>query len=189
MIKTHEAFDGIEMHIYDRTEFPALFGKAVKAAGGRYNDCRGHQHERYVVMPTKSWELATQIMRRFQPNTVILRGPTERYNDLCGARNSQWGRRAEDMVVRVAKNVPDVELLLQTAVEKRLAADPEASASSLRAEREYERAKMAREAEAARYQTRLENAAPALLAALRTLLAQTSNPEVQALVDSLERSA
>lgn len=57
-------------------DFPRRFGKRVKAAGGSYSSCRGHDHRRYVHLPLPGNEVLFNTLVCEQQNgcTVVVRG-------------------------------------------------------------------------------------------------------------------
>ena len=56
-------FSQIELHIHANPEFPRRFGKAVKAAGGRYSAARGNSDTRFVFLPIAQTLLIDQIIK------------------------------------------------------------------------------------------------------------------------------
>ena len=68
----------ITINLRNPEGFVAKWGKKVKAAGGKYQDCRGHQHLRYVYLPwTKQGrEVCDAICSAHpSPNTTIVVAP------------------------------------------------------------------------------------------------------------------
>lgn len=98
-VTLEEAYGELELHINDGGELPKLFGKAIKASGGRYSECRGNRHTRYVHIRTSKPELIDTVCRLFMPRTIILRGACHLMSDLKGLENSQFGRGRQDEVI------------------------------------------------------------------------------------------
>lgn len=72
----------VELHLYGNPTF-TKFAKQVKALGGHYSACRGHQQTRYVVLPwtEEGRKLANRLFAKYgTPSsgkkgvTVIARG-------------------------------------------------------------------------------------------------------------------
>jgi hypothetical protein len=70
--------ESIELHLSSSPLF-SKYAKKVKALGGRYTECRGHSHTRYVHLPLTSEgrSLANRLIAEFSARpatTVIARG-------------------------------------------------------------------------------------------------------------------
>lgn len=68
-----------EMHVTSRlANFPRRFGKRVRAAGGRFSECRGYNDTRFVHLPIDCLSIAEDILEaalgNFGRATVIIRG-------------------------------------------------------------------------------------------------------------------
>lgn len=72
-------FRWIELHVPDSDrELPKLFGKQLRANGGGYNECRGHQSDRFVKVRLDQpggLGLAEAILARKPATCIILRDP------------------------------------------------------------------------------------------------------------------
>lgn len=72
-------FRWLELHVPDSDrELPKLFGKQIKANGGNYNECRGHQSDRFVKVRLDrpgGLGLAEAILARKSATCVIMRDP------------------------------------------------------------------------------------------------------------------
>jgi len=73
--------EAVEMHLSRNPSLPKRFGKAIKAAGGRYNNCRGDSWKRYVTLPltVENRSLINRLLREYgrtgpKGTTVIARG-------------------------------------------------------------------------------------------------------------------
>jgi len=74
----------VELHLYGNPTF-TRFTKQVKALGGHYSACRGHQQTRYVVLPwtEAGLKLANRLFVKFGSGkkiTCIVRG-VDKYNE------------------------------------------------------------------------------------------------------------
>ena len=56
--------NAIEIHLKSSDTFCQRFGKRVRSAGGRYNDTRGHQNNRYVTVPCNFYKLNNKAYGR-----------------------------------------------------------------------------------------------------------------------------
>ncbi len=68
----------VELHLSSDPHFAKKYGKAVKALGGRYSECRGHSNARYVTLPLtcEGRSLANKLVAEFgrgRRTTVIAR--------------------------------------------------------------------------------------------------------------------
>ena len=77
----------VELHLSACSTLPKRFGKKIKAAGGRYSECRGDVSRRYVTLPIEGNEalIDTLCAEYFAPShlsktpgmTVVFRGGSE----------------------------------------------------------------------------------------------------------------
>jgi hypothetical protein len=67
----------VELHLDRDPELTAKYGKKIKELGGKYSECRGYDHIRYVDLPwtAAGRALATELMGRYpsKKQTIILR--------------------------------------------------------------------------------------------------------------------
>jgi len=56
---------GVRLDLRNDPEFVKKFGKKVKAAGGSYSECRGHQSTRFVTLPCEQEALINEIWAAF----------------------------------------------------------------------------------------------------------------------------
>jgi hypothetical protein len=68
----------VEMHLSGSSDFTRKgWGKKVKAAGGRYSECRGDATERYVTVPLIEEDLIGDLLCLFpswKKTTIVFRG-------------------------------------------------------------------------------------------------------------------
>jgi hypothetical protein len=70
----------VELHLGSNPEFTRKYGAKVKAAGGRYTECRGHSNTRFVDLPwtDESRDLANKLIAEFgrlNNRTVVVLRP------------------------------------------------------------------------------------------------------------------
>lgn len=68
----------VELHLSGSPDFPSVFGKRVKAAGGTYTACRGNRRGRFVTIPftPDNYALINVLVRAYgnRKTTMIARG-------------------------------------------------------------------------------------------------------------------
>ena len=188
-LELHEAYAYVELHVTDHGELPKLFGKAIKDAGGKYTECRGHQTRRYVDIPTTHTDLIDAVCRRFALDTVILRNERELLTDLRGVPNNRFGRKADDIVLNRFRAHRDnaVAALLARV---RAIATPDAweRAEQLRQEREEIARRNAEHAAKLRQEALVAKAAPELLALLQEALKWADQDCPAACMNAVQRA-
>lgn len=178
-LKLEEAFRGVGLRLRDAyLAIPKKYGKKIKAAGGRYEECRGHTYTRYVTLPCTAVDLLNELLLEFQAESIVLGNPTDRYMDLLGIPNSQWGRR--ELPVRYSVLGPKATKGIWTErrgvhgiigwINGEIAESAEDTARFLAAQRtEWETAKGEAQAERER-QHKIKEAGPELYAMLKEVL-------------------
>jgi len=78
----------IELHLSGNPEFTRKYGQKVKAAGGRYSECRGDSSIRFVHLPLSCGDLANKLIREYGQTrrgngraTIIFRGKCESFRE------------------------------------------------------------------------------------------------------------
>ena len=72
-----------ELHLDPSSEFPKRFGKKVKAAGGKYSECRGYCDRRYVTVPSTCVELIDALLAAYPIRGRGHRGGLRRGSGTC----------------------------------------------------------------------------------------------------------
>ena len=65
--------ESVELHLSSNPEFTKKYGKAVKALGGRYSECRGDAHRRFVTLPwnDEGRSLANKLVAEFGTGSLL----------------------------------------------------------------------------------------------------------------------
>jgi len=63
----------VELHLSSDPQFTKKYGKAVKALGGRYNECRGNSYRRFVTLPwtDEGRSLANKLVAEFGTGSLL----------------------------------------------------------------------------------------------------------------------
>lgn len=82
-MKLSDAYEHLELHVIDlNKDLPEMLGKAIKAAGGSYSECRSWaDRRRFVKIPSTALELVQKVFSLYDIDIVIMRRPTELFLD------------------------------------------------------------------------------------------------------------
>jgi len=113
----YEAPTHVELHLASNSTLPKRYGKKIKAAGGRYDACRGHSSTRYVTLPIEGNEALINTLCHdygFQKQTTIIMrgGTTGRFQSWVVVHHAAKG----DDMLRVAQ--ASYDRALQGAVKR-----------------------------------------------------------------------
>ena len=141
----------VELHLNGSTTLPRKFGKQIKALGGSYSTCRGHNTTRFVTLPVSFTDFsagaeAHKLVNRlvldygFAKTTVVLRGTRDHSGAVV-----QYVSRGDSVVAKVFCRYMDALRSYEVAEGQwKLVTEADLAADDKVAEQQVEAAKVAR---------------------------------------------